>query len=249
MPSSADRSGASGCGRRVSLKRRTSAASLASRKISVGLRPRHRPQRREHARELLEQDVPSRTSMTTAAFSISRVRPHRQLGERRQQRDRQVVDAEVAEVLERAHRLRLAGAGQAGEDDEAMRRRAPRPRPRARAARRSRAGARRRRARCAAGSASSSASAVRSAASSGSSADAGVQRPARDRGAPPAAAPRGRRAPAAAGCAPRPRPGWRGCGPARPACRPSGIGTPRISSKVSSRPSRSYSRPDPSVPA
>ncbi len=33
----ADRSGASGCGRRVSLKRRTSAALLASRKISTGL--------------------------------------------------------------------------------------------------------------------------------------------------------------------------------------------------------------------
>ena len=37
MPSLTDRSGASGCGRRVSLKRRTSAAWLASRKISTGL--------------------------------------------------------------------------------------------------------------------------------------------------------------------------------------------------------------------
>ena len=43
----------------------------------------------------------------------------RQLGEHRQERHRQVVDAEVAEVLERADRLRLAGAGEAGEDDEA----------------------------------------------------------------------------------------------------------------------------------
>ena len=35
-PRSTDRSGASGCGRRVSLKRRTSASLLASRKISTG---------------------------------------------------------------------------------------------------------------------------------------------------------------------------------------------------------------------
>ena len=66
--------------------------------------------------------------------------------------------------------------------------------------------------------------------------------PARDRGAPPAAAPRVRRAPAAGGCAPRPRPGWRGCGPGATGMQTEAIGTPRMSSKVSSRPSRSYSR-------
>ena len=48
---STERSGASGCGRRVSLKRRTSVALLASRKISTGLRPRHLPQPLEDLRE------------------------------------------------------------------------------------------------------------------------------------------------------------------------------------------------------
>ena len=50
----ADRSGASGCGRRVSLKRRTSAGSAASRKISTGLRSRIAFRLAVHPRELLE---------------------------------------------------------------------------------------------------------------------------------------------------------------------------------------------------
>src|SRR5688572_26456699 len=43
----------------------------------------------------------------------------RQLGHGRNQLRRQVIDAEVAEVFERADRLRLARPGQAGQDDEA----------------------------------------------------------------------------------------------------------------------------------
>ncbi len=39
-----------------------------------------------------------------------RAGPQRQLRERRNQRRRQVVDAEIPEILERADRLRLAGA-------------------------------------------------------------------------------------------------------------------------------------------
>ena len=81
----------------------------------------HRPQRLEHARELLEQRALAHVDDDRRLLDL-RVRPQRQLGERRQQRDRQVVDAEVGEILERAHRLRLAGAGQAGQDDEAVRR-------------------------------------------------------------------------------------------------------------------------------
>ena len=42
----------------------------------------------------------------------------RQLGQHRQERDREVVDAEVPEVLERPDRLRLAGAGEPGQHDK-----------------------------------------------------------------------------------------------------------------------------------
>ena len=50
-------------------------------------------------------------------FDIA-ARVQRQLGQRGNERRRKVVDAEVAEVFERANRLRFAGAGQAREDDE-----------------------------------------------------------------------------------------------------------------------------------
>ena len=46
---------------------------------------------------------------------------HRQLGQRRDQRRRQVVDAEVAEILERADRLRLSRSREPGQDDERRR--------------------------------------------------------------------------------------------------------------------------------
>ena len=39
MPSDAEESGARGCGRRVSLKRRTNVACVASRKMSAGFSP------------------------------------------------------------------------------------------------------------------------------------------------------------------------------------------------------------------
>ena len=117
MPSSADRCRASGCGRRVSLNRRTSAASLASRKISVGIEPGIARSDVEHARELLEQRALAHVDDDGGLLDLG-AGPQRQLREGRHQRDRQVVDAEVAEVLERADRLRLARARQPGQDDE-----------------------------------------------------------------------------------------------------------------------------------
>jgi len=43
-----------------------------------------------------------------------------ELGERRDQLRGQIVDAEVAQVLEGANRVRLPGSRKAGHDDEAM---------------------------------------------------------------------------------------------------------------------------------
>ncbi len=70
IPSIADRSGASGCGRRVSLKRRTSTSSEASRKIRTGCRLRIALSRRNTFGSS-SSILPSRTSTTTAARAIS----------------------------------------------------------------------------------------------------------------------------------------------------------------------------------
>ena len=115
MPSLADRPGASGCGRRVSLNRRTSVALLASRKISIGFN-----------RCIIEplEDLGEGRQEVRARGRRRRSRPSRVVAadrERRQCRDqrrRQVVDAEVAEILEGPHRLRFSGARESGEDDE-----------------------------------------------------------------------------------------------------------------------------------
>ena len=117
MPSLTERSGASGCGRRVSLNRRTSASWLASRKISIGLSPGIalqlaedlRKRREEPALADVDDDRDLRRSPPARRDSFASVGIERR---------RQVVDAEVAEVLERANRLRLAGARQPGEHDE-----------------------------------------------------------------------------------------------------------------------------------
>ncbi len=70
IPSLAERPGARGCGRLVSLKRRTSAAWLASRKIRIGLsRGIFRSLRKIFGND--ERKPPSRTSTTIATLSIS----------------------------------------------------------------------------------------------------------------------------------------------------------------------------------
>ena len=120
IPSVTDRSGASGCGRRVSLNRRTSAEWLASRKISVGFTRGVRLQLPVDARKLRQEAALAHVDDDRHLVE-ARILARRQLGHRRNQLRRQVVDAEVAEVLERADRLRLARARQAGQDDEAAR--------------------------------------------------------------------------------------------------------------------------------
>ena len=117
MPSLTDRSGASGCGRRVSLNRRTSAAWLASRKISTGLSRGIFRSRAEDLRERREEVAFAHVDDDRDLLDVA-AGAQRQLRQRRNQRRRQVVDAEVAEILERADRLRLSRAGQPGQDDE-----------------------------------------------------------------------------------------------------------------------------------
>ena len=69
MPSRTDRSGASGCGRLVSLNRRTSASLLASRKIRTGLR-RGIFRSRWKIVGNFDRKSRSRTSTTMATFSM-----------------------------------------------------------------------------------------------------------------------------------------------------------------------------------
>ena len=104
IPSSAERFGASGCGRRVSLNRRTSTSSDASRKISTGCRFRIAFQAAEDLRHLLEHLPFAHVDDDRRAGDLV-PGAQRQLREHRQQRDRQVVDAEVPEILQRADRL------------------------------------------------------------------------------------------------------------------------------------------------
>ena len=212
IPSLTERSCASGCGRRVSLKRRTSAAVFASRKIRIGLRRRHLPQLAEDLRKRRDEAALPHVDDDRDLLDLA-AGAQRQLGERGDERGRQVVDAEVAEILERADRLRLARARQSGEDDE----------------------------RCAGGSAFAAraflahvhparvlpglallAGAHRDPPdSSSSSSSSGVVTPASraapGRGDRPGRGRRDGRAPAAAGCARQPRRGSRRCGRARPA--------------------------------
>ena len=69
MPSLTDRSGASGCGRRVSLNRRTSAVLLASRKMSTGF-SRGIFRSRLKIFGNCERKLPSRTSTTMATLAM-----------------------------------------------------------------------------------------------------------------------------------------------------------------------------------
>ena len=81
------------------------------------VQPRHLAQPPEDLRERRQEaalaDVDDDRDLLDVAAGAQR-----QLRQRRDQRGRQVVDAEVAEILQRANRLRLARSGQTGEDDE-----------------------------------------------------------------------------------------------------------------------------------
>ena len=72
----------------------------------------------QRLRELAEEDAAPRVDHDRDAGG--RARAHRQLGHLRQQRRWQVVDDEEPEVLERACDLRTTGAGQAGDQGEAV---------------------------------------------------------------------------------------------------------------------------------
>ena len=89
------------------------------------VQPRHLPQLPEDLRERRQEaalaDVDDDRDLLDVAAGAQR-----QLRQRRNQRRRQVVDAEVAEILERADRLRLARSRQPGEDDERLPRAASR---------------------------------------------------------------------------------------------------------------------------
>ena len=81
--------------------------------------PRHLPQPAEDHRKLREEVALAHVDDDGHLVDVA-AGAHRQLGERGDQRRRQVVDAEVAEVLERANRLRLARPGKAREHDERL---------------------------------------------------------------------------------------------------------------------------------
>ena len=86
------------------------------------IEPGHFPQPPENLRERRQKsafaDVDHDCDFVDAATG-----PDRQPRERGNQRRRQIVDAEVPEIFERANRLRLAGARQSRQDDERL----PRP--------------------------------------------------------------------------------------------------------------------------
>ena len=115
MPSDAEESGASGCGRRVSLNRRTSVACVASRKMSAGIQPLHAAQLPVRLRELREKILFA--DVHDDRHARDAFAPH-ELGQRRNERRRNVVDAEVAEIFERPNRLRFTRARKARQHDE-----------------------------------------------------------------------------------------------------------------------------------
>ncbi len=70
-----------------------------------------------HARKLAEETALADVD-DQRHFRQDRAFTARQRGERRHELRGEIVDAEVAEVLQRANRLRLAGARESGEHDE-----------------------------------------------------------------------------------------------------------------------------------
>src|SRR5678815_5617584 len=80
-------------------------------------KPRHRLQFAEGLRELLDESSLAHVD-DDRHFVESGIIPQRQLGKRRQHLRREIVDAEIAEVLERAYRVRLSRPGEPGKNDE-----------------------------------------------------------------------------------------------------------------------------------
>ena len=114
MPSTTRSAGASGCRRRVASYRFTrSSSGPPGRRSGTRCALDPAPRAPSRARRRTRRPRASTTMATRAG------RPGgRELGHLRQQRGRQVVDDEVAEVLERLGRLRAAGAGHARDHRE-----------------------------------------------------------------------------------------------------------------------------------
>ena len=119
MPSMTLPPPASGCRRRVSLKRRTSA--------SFGRLEEHERVLDAALVQLVEQLLEPAEVLAAADVADHRDAVHlaalaaEQVDERRHELRRQVVDAEPAGVLERVHRLRLPGAREPRDDHELQR--------------------------------------------------------------------------------------------------------------------------------
>ena len=113
------RSSASGWRCRVSEKRRIRTSSRASRKMitAAGCRA---PRARRASRRTRAATSPARTSRTIAVRAKRRGSLATQVREVGQQLARQVVDDDVAEVLEQLRRRGLAAARQAGDDDDLL---------------------------------------------------------------------------------------------------------------------------------
>ena len=114
---SADFTGASvpsGCGRRVSLKRRSRTASDASRKTTlVGIM---RPTDFRISGKLFQLGAFAHVHDQRGAANLARL--HGQVGELRDQLDRKVVDAVVAQVFEGLQDRGLPRPAHAGDDDQ-----------------------------------------------------------------------------------------------------------------------------------
>ena len=145
MPSTTRSAGASGCRRRVASYRFTRSSSAASRNtIRYAMR---RSFSSSSAFDSSPKNTPPRAS-TTIATRCGAARTWPRAPPSSEQRRRQVVDHEVAEVLERVRGLGAARAGQTRDDREAGRgprlaRRGPDARRRHQAVSRSRARAER----------------------------------------------------------------------------------------------------------
>ena len=79
---------------------------------------RHRPQAREDLRKRRQQVFLTDVDDDRDLVDLSAAQ--RQLRQRRNERRRKVVDAEVPEVFERANRLGLSGSREAGQNDEGL---------------------------------------------------------------------------------------------------------------------------------
>ena len=83
------------------------------------IEPRHLPQLLKHRRERRQESALTHVDDDRDLGDVAAGR-QRQLGERRNQRRREVVDTEVPEIFERADCLRFSRARESGQHDEGL---------------------------------------------------------------------------------------------------------------------------------